>query len=79
MCQAEGYERDMLALMYGAVGISFDKNKLRMMEQSGKIQLNDVSDSSSSLHSIYGAERFQSNYRVKGFDEILNKSSQTPV
>lgn len=49
ICKAEGYERDMLALLYGSTGIINLESKTRFLEQGGKIQLKDVSDTQPSV------------------------------
>lgn len=48
ICKAEGYERDILALIYGSIGIMSLDSKTQFMQQ-GKIQLQDLSDTSASV------------------------------
>lgn len=49
ICKADGYERDMLALMYGATGIMNLDEKTQFLQDGGKITLEDLSDTTPSV------------------------------
>ena len=49
ICKAEGYERDMISLMYGTVGILDLDKKTEIKNGGRKIRLRDMSDTSHSF------------------------------
>lgn len=49
ICKAEGYERDMLALLYGSTGIMSLDEKTQFLTKGGKIELKDISETSPSV------------------------------
>ena len=77
ICKAEGYEKDMLALLYGAVGMfSFDEE--RDFIDFGKIKLLDVSRTTfaGDDESSFGSGSELSNLEQDYFEDNIQKVEQ---
>mmetsp|Transcript_19223 Transcript_19223/g.26041 ORF Transcript_19223/g.26041 Transcript_19223/m.26041 type:complete len:110 (-) Transcript_19223:1144-1473(-) len=52
ICEAEGYKRNMLALLYGSTGIMRLEDKTEFIGQGEKIKLHDISETNSSAPTL---------------------------
>ena len=52
ICEADGYERDMLSLLYGSVGLMSLNDRQELQEGKLKLARDDVSATTSSLKTI---------------------------